>query len=305
VPPLHYAARYGCTQVIEALIGAHADVNAKSPPDGATPLCAAAQFGSLRSIDTLLKAGAHVHDRMANGSSPLHLASINNDLLSMVSLVGAGAEVKELTSGGFLTFFYAFLRGTRDPSHEKFSSFIDSLIPITATAMAIVAQEEAFGTWSIDSAKLKEFLPVLTSFDTYYQSVPTLSTAERVRNIVRFIEKVWKRHSRWTGTSWTGKAAPVEVDGTRTGQTAPVKVDFSRYGVTAPVKVDSAEQPATAPLEKDSADRQRQQQDVQKEMAFQHVLMSVSAPCRREIEASYLLLSATLSFEEFVRAGPN
>jgi hypothetical protein len=70
------AARYSWPKIVEILIRAGAEVNARDP-DGWTPLAHAVFAGSLDSIKCLLAAGADIHDRDAQGRN---LAKFANEL---------------------------------------------------------------------------------------------------------------------------------------------------------------------------------------------------------------------------------
>lgn len=58
--PLHVAAISGCVPIVDALIGAGADVNASGGTSGQVPLFMAAERGHALVIASLLAAGANV-----------------------------------------------------------------------------------------------------------------------------------------------------------------------------------------------------------------------------------------------------
>lgn len=71
--PLHYAATGGHVAVIEALLEAHAYIDAASP-NGSTPLMMAAMYGNLASVQTLIDAGADLSLRNDQGLDALAFA---------------------------------------------------------------------------------------------------------------------------------------------------------------------------------------------------------------------------------------
>ena len=71
---LHYAAGYGYERIIKLLVSHKADVNSRSKIEG-TPLHCASQEGHLASVVILLQAGADPLLPDRNGSFPIHLAA--------------------------------------------------------------------------------------------------------------------------------------------------------------------------------------------------------------------------------------
>lgn len=74
--PLHIAALFGQTEIMELLIQKGADVNAGNN-DGATPLHAAALFGQAEAAETLIQNGADVNARYSDGAVPLDLTDLD------------------------------------------------------------------------------------------------------------------------------------------------------------------------------------------------------------------------------------
>ena len=68
---LHFAAEFGYTSVVSALIAAGADVNAKEESGGSTPLHSAASSGHLSVSWALIAAGADLNMKNNDGETPL------------------------------------------------------------------------------------------------------------------------------------------------------------------------------------------------------------------------------------------
>ncbi|GMH35603.1 hypothetical protein BSKO_03471 [Bryopsis sp. KO-2023] len=90
--PLHYAAREGHLDVVEKLIEAGSDVDAKDG-QGWTPLIDAAQKGQVDVTKELLEAGSNIDAQDSDGRSSLHFAAANGRLNVAKILVEAGAKV--------------------------------------------------------------------------------------------------------------------------------------------------------------------------------------------------------------------
>ena len=90
--PLHWAARFGQSQVAELLIAEGADVNAKNVV-GQTPLHLAAGASHKEIIELLIAAGAEVNAKTKRGETPLDLAEddpkIRNPILKHGGKMGA------------------------------------------------------------------------------------------------------------------------------------------------------------------------------------------------------------------------
>jgi uncharacterized protein len=98
--PLHLAAFFGHTRVIELLLAHGADVAAVSRNgNGNTPLHAALA-GNHKFVAGLLGAGADVNAADAAGWRPLHLATANNNLDAMRTLIAQGADVAAANGDG-------------------------------------------------------------------------------------------------------------------------------------------------------------------------------------------------------------
>ena len=97
--PLHSASQHGHLEVLQALLGAEADVN-KADNDGETPLHSASQHGHLEVVQALLGAGADVNETDNDGKTPLYWASYHGHLEVVQALLGAGADVNKADNGG-------------------------------------------------------------------------------------------------------------------------------------------------------------------------------------------------------------
>ena len=72
--PLHVAAEYGYSEIVEVLLEHGATPNIRDK-DGRTPLHYAAMFGNSKVVEVLLEHGADPNIRNKYGSTPLHYAA--------------------------------------------------------------------------------------------------------------------------------------------------------------------------------------------------------------------------------------
>lgn len=90
--PLLYAAGFGTSISVTALLDAGANLNARGE-GGFTPLhVAATRFGTLASLKALLDAGAEVNAQDEDGLTPLHTATEYGTPASIKALLDAGAN---------------------------------------------------------------------------------------------------------------------------------------------------------------------------------------------------------------------
>ena len=80
-------------EVIDALVRAGADPNARVTPDGATPLSVAANIGRVNEARALLARGARVNERDGEGATALLLAAERGHIAAVELLLAAGADV--------------------------------------------------------------------------------------------------------------------------------------------------------------------------------------------------------------------
>jgi hypothetical protein len=97
--PLHCAARVGCSDVVQQLLQAGAQVNFKAVDSSATPLHFAAQLTCSNVALLLLQAGAGANARTADDEfTPLHAAAGNGCVQTAEILLHAGADVDAKTA---------------------------------------------------------------------------------------------------------------------------------------------------------------------------------------------------------------
>lgn len=90
---LHWAAYQDNLPLARMLIGAHADVNAKTRLEGLTPLFMACQNGDAAMIDLLLTNGADANQVNSLGTTPLMVAASSGSVPAVTALIAHGAQV--------------------------------------------------------------------------------------------------------------------------------------------------------------------------------------------------------------------
>ncbi len=111
-------------EVITALLGAGADVNARDK-DGMTPLMFAAVHNPNPEVaSTLLAAGADVNARDKDGMTALMFACVRNQTPGVVpTLLGAGADINAQNKDGWTALMYA---ARYNPNPEVVSALLIS-----------------------------------------------------------------------------------------------------------------------------------------------------------------------------------
>jgi hypothetical protein len=109
--PLYYAASFGLTDTVEALIRDGADLDAPGSRFGGTALHAATLREHIPAIKLLLEAGANPSKADFNLVSPLHSAAAYGNLEIIGLLLNFGASKDALTSRGEAPYDYAFRTG--------------------------------------------------------------------------------------------------------------------------------------------------------------------------------------------------
>ena len=90
---LHRAARTGNLDMAELLIGAGANLEARTRLGEHTPLHVASASGRAGVVSVLVAAGASVNARTTTGATPLHFAAASGSADAVAALLSAGAEV--------------------------------------------------------------------------------------------------------------------------------------------------------------------------------------------------------------------
>src|SRR5262245_20022704 len=95
---LHWAAMKNDGELAQMLLFAGANVRATTRIGAYTPLLLAAQHGNAAAIDALVKGGADVNARTANGTTPLMFASASGSVDAVQALLDKGADVAAVES---------------------------------------------------------------------------------------------------------------------------------------------------------------------------------------------------------------
>jgi ankyrin repeat protein len=93
VTALHWAARHGDAEMLNALVAAGASARAATLLGAYTPLHLAAERGSAAAVRALLSAGAVADAKTSTGATPLMFAAASGDTAAIASLLDAGANV--------------------------------------------------------------------------------------------------------------------------------------------------------------------------------------------------------------------
>ena len=142
--PLHYAARYGTSQVVEYLVSLGLDIEAQTPL-GLTACHLAAARGDIQSLKSLMYVGqpdSIISNRTKKGRTPLHFAAESGHLEVARILLRAGADPMARDEKGYTPLVLALasnpteLREIFDPYEQaalnrpaEFSITKDHVVP--------------------------------------------------------------------------------------------------------------------------------------------------------------------------------
>ena len=112
--PLHWAALYGQTKVMELLLADKADVNSLDG-DGFTPLHWAATFNKRGAVELLLANKADMNIKVAKyGWTPLRLAVIHGHMAAAEALLNGGADPNAKDDENIPLLHQAVIRGKKE-----------------------------------------------------------------------------------------------------------------------------------------------------------------------------------------------
>jgi uncharacterized protein len=110
--PLHLAAHFGHSQVVEMLLAQGADVHARATNDlGSSPLLWAIMGQDVAAVTLLLEHGADINETTTAGSTPLHKAAVVGNAALVRLLLARGANVNARNSGGQTPLTHALFKG--------------------------------------------------------------------------------------------------------------------------------------------------------------------------------------------------
>jgi len=105
--PLHLAAQYDLTTIIDLLLNRNADIAAQNIL-GAKPLHMAALRGSVATVALLLNRGASINVEDNHRGTPLHCAAIYPGTADVISLlINAGASPGAKDNDGYTPLYLA------------------------------------------------------------------------------------------------------------------------------------------------------------------------------------------------------
>ncbi len=154
---LHWAAQRGDAAMADALIRAHANVNAATVIDAYTPLLIAAKGGQAAVVRALINAGANVNAVAGTGATPLHLAAQSGNADAVAALLDKGADpnAKETLWGQTPLVFAA-----EDNRADVIRLLIKRGADVNVLTKAVNLQEDA----AAEQAGTKKRNEVLVSF---------------------------------------------------------------------------------------------------------------------------------------------
>lgn len=190
MPPLYYAAAQNDMTAVRTLLLMKAPINASEKTTGQTPLMIAALNNNERMVRLLVRAGADLSARDANGHSVLDLMiqqqnqSMVDYLESQLVLRETALNVDEIVNGGFTPLTWA-------ASNEK-TAVVQTLIQ----AGAEIARADGNGKTALDIAFQKNNRPLIHILKKAYR---------REKNLVKHIQKRIKagKTDLWKGVKTT------------------------------------------------------------------------------------------------------
>ncbi|MCL5261108.1 MAG: ankyrin repeat domain-containing protein, partial [Gammaproteobacteria bacterium] len=109
---LHYAAARGKLKTVQWLTtNAPKLISLPQKILGVTPLLLAARNGQINTLEQLLRSGANIHERSANGWTALLYAARNGHTETLVWLLNHGANIADRNNGGYAAFLCAVYFG--------------------------------------------------------------------------------------------------------------------------------------------------------------------------------------------------
>lgn len=157
--PLHLASKKTNTDILDRLLAAGADVNARrATPDGATSLYYAAESGKLPNVERLIAAGADVNKGLlTTNATPLHIVIDNcphsypNDYIPIVKrLLEAGANPNAINGSGRTPLYYVV--GKRREYTASLHQVKKQLVNILIDAGANVNITDKYGNTALHEA---------------------------------------------------------------------------------------------------------------------------------------------------------
>jgi ankyrin repeat protein len=113
-PPLHWAALYGQTKVMELLLAEKADVNLLDA-DGFTPLHWAATFNKRDAVEVLLDNNADMNIKVEKyGWTPLRLTVIHGNMAAAEALLNGGSDPNVKDDQNIPLLHQAVIRGKKE-----------------------------------------------------------------------------------------------------------------------------------------------------------------------------------------------
>jgi ankyrin repeat protein len=113
-PPLHWAALYGQTRVMELLLAEKADVNLLDG-DGFTPLHWAATFNKRDAVEVLLASKADMNIKVEKyGWTPLRLTVIHGNMAAAEALLNGGSDPNVKDDQNIPLLHQAVIRGKKE-----------------------------------------------------------------------------------------------------------------------------------------------------------------------------------------------